>query len=271
MGLGQRGVSALEADRLIDEALAWPFSGWDFSWLDGRLVSEPLPWDYGAEARQRIAVSASMLDMGTGGGERLAAKAPLPARTVATESWAPNVAVAHGRLRALGAEVVRIAAAQDNADQENGVSDTSLPFQSGTFELVTCRHESFVASEVSRVLKPGGVFISQQTGPRNDDDFYGLLGLETLAARGLEWNLEFATRQLTVSGFVVTNSGSATIVSTFLDVGALVYYLKAIPWVVPGFDAGASRDRLHELHYRAESEGGLKVRQRRFWWSARKD
>ena len=33
-------------DELVTEAMDAPFSGWDFSWLDGRSRSEPLPWDY---------------------------------------------------------------------------------------------------------------------------------------------------------------------------------------------------------------------------------
>lgn len=34
-------------ENLIDEALAAHFSGWDFSWLAGRWIDSPLPWDYG--------------------------------------------------------------------------------------------------------------------------------------------------------------------------------------------------------------------------------
>jgi hypothetical protein len=32
-------------DELVAEALTAPFSGWDFSWLDRRSWTEPLPWD----------------------------------------------------------------------------------------------------------------------------------------------------------------------------------------------------------------------------------
>jgi hypothetical protein len=33
-------------DELITEAVAAPFAGWDFSWLNGRKTEYTLPWDY---------------------------------------------------------------------------------------------------------------------------------------------------------------------------------------------------------------------------------
>jgi hypothetical protein len=34
------------ADELLDEADRTPFQGWDFSWLEDRLVVEPPPWPF---------------------------------------------------------------------------------------------------------------------------------------------------------------------------------------------------------------------------------
>jgi hypothetical protein len=33
-------------DELMAEGLGAPFSGWDFSWLDGRSVTTAPPWSY---------------------------------------------------------------------------------------------------------------------------------------------------------------------------------------------------------------------------------
>src|SRR4029077_9718060 len=43
---GVDGVDA--ADDLLAEAGARGMSGWDFTWLDGRMTSDGLPWDYAA-------------------------------------------------------------------------------------------------------------------------------------------------------------------------------------------------------------------------------
>ncbi len=67
-------------DELVTEALTAPFSGWDFSWLDRRSWTEPLPWDYSARVAALAHSARTMLDMGTGGGEALSGlpdRAPL--------------------------------------------------------------------------------------------------------------------------------------------------------------------------------------------------
>src|SRR5438105_11398653 len=62
-----------EFDRLLAEAVAAPFAGWDFSWLEGRRVEEEdreTAWDYEERVLKRVQSAASLLDVGTGGGER---------------------------------------------------------------------------------------------------------------------------------------------------------------------------------------------------------
>ncbi len=76
---------------LLDEATRAPVTGWDFTWAAERTTVAPPPWDFGALAQDALRAAASALDMGTGGGEFLAGFPVLPARMVATESWAPNV------------------------------------------------------------------------------------------------------------------------------------------------------------------------------------
>jgi hypothetical protein len=72
-----------------------PFSGWDFSHLKGRLYEPSMPWSYEEKVRALLVHADSVLDMGTGGGEKLLEfKDLLPAKALATEGWAPNIPVA---------------------------------------------------------------------------------------------------------------------------------------------------------------------------------
>ncbi len=48
-----------------------PFSGWDFSYLSGRMLEEQPPWSYTSRAAALMRQASSVVDMGTGGGERL--------------------------------------------------------------------------------------------------------------------------------------------------------------------------------------------------------
>lgn len=63
-----------------------PFEGWDFSYLAGRYFEGEPPWYYDALARLALtSATSSVLDMGTGGGEKLLELVDaLPADTVAT-------------------------------------------------------------------------------------------------------------------------------------------------------------------------------------------
>src|SRR5438034_10775741 len=98
-----------EFDRLLAEAVAAPFSGWDFSWLEGRRVEEEdtqTTWDYDERPRKRIQAAAFLLDLGTGGGARLSQLGPFPPLAVATEAYGPNVPVATRPLQPLRGQVV---------------------------------------------------------------------------------------------------------------------------------------------------------------------
>ena len=93
-------------DDLVGEATGLPLTGWEFAWMDGRAAGFDPSWSYPDLARPLVRRAHSLLDLDTGGGELLADLAPLPAHTVAVESWAPNIPVARDRLTPFGVTVV---------------------------------------------------------------------------------------------------------------------------------------------------------------------
>jgi SAM-dependent methyltransferase len=153
-----------------------PVEGWDLGALGDRISIAPPPWDFDQTVVRHARAAPDLLDIGTGGGEWLASLAHRPPRTVATEGWPPNVDVAGRRLRPLGITVVACEPAPDNVDQVPDEPRGRLPFPSGSFALVTSRHESFVASEIARVLVRDGVFLTQHVGG-DYGDFYEALEL----------------------------------------------------------------------------------------------
>lgn len=259
-----RSARGAEFTSLLEEAEAQQFRGWDFSWLGPRMTSTPLPWSYDATVLQHARVAIDMLDMGTGGGEWLAALRVRPPRTVATEAWEPNVDVAGALLRPLGVTVVRVEGAPDNLDQEPDERRGPLPFPSQSFDLVVNRHEAFVASEVARVLAPSGRFVTQQVG--SCSGFHRLLGLPLPPpAPTRPWNLGLAIEQVERAGLTVVQSSEGESVISFADVGAVAWYLKAIPWELPGFSLDHHRAGLLHLHRRIKAEGGAAARQPAFF------
>ena len=142
---------------LLDEAQAH-FSVCDFSYIADREAPAPLHWSYVSEALLRVRKSSAVLDMDTGGGEMFSRFAPFPPIAYATEAFAPNVPIARERLEPLGVEIKQL----ENEDEKQ------LPFEDGTFDLVLNRHGYYWPPELYRILMPGGVFLTQQVGNRND-------------------------------------------------------------------------------------------------------
>ena len=229
----------------VDEALRAPFSGWDFSWLAARSRSGRLPWSYQREVARRAGAASALLDLGTGGGERLSRLSPRPRHTVATEAWPPNVPVAAARLRPLGIGVVQDEGAAENTAQEDD-SHGRLPFRDGAFDLVISRHEAFRAAEVARVLASGGTFITQQVDFHSYDELYALAGLD-VPPQPQTW-LPLASRQVQDAGLAVQAAARGEQRHELGDIAAVVYYLRVVSWAVPEFTLEACAPALRAAH-----------------------
>jgi SAM-dependent methyltransferase len=249
-------------EELETEGLTAPFSGWDFSWLDTRTSTEPLPWQYPDEVARYAGTARTMLDMGTGGGELLACL-PRPERTVAAEGWARNVPIAANRLRPLGVGVVHYQGSPDNFNQHGVVPDT-MPFTDGAFDLVINRHESFSAAGVARILAPGGVFLTQQVDYRSYDDLYRLLDME-VPEEPDSW-VSLAQQQLASAGLRTLSARTGGDLTRFHDIAAVIYYLRVVGWAVPAY----SREHLRAAHA-DPGRWPADVRQRRFLLIATKE
>jgi SAM-dependent methyltransferase len=235
-----------------------PFTGWDFSYLDGRMIEEHPPWSYPARARALMRQSTSVLDMGTGGGERLLElRDDWPEKVVVTESYPPNVKLARERLGTLGVTVVDVPLTRVGL----------MPFETGEFDLVLNRHSGLNCAEVARILAPGGTFLTQQV--------HGLWAQDLLAAFDTtpQWpdaTLDFYLPKLEAAGLRLETAEDWLGRLVFTDVGAVVYYLKAVPWLVGGFSVDTHAEHLLRLQARLESEGELAFEARKMLIEARK-
>lgn len=226
------------------EASAAPVDGWDFSWLDGRASEQRPSWGYQRAVSRRLASASVALDAQTGGGEVLAGVDRYPPTMVATESWPPNVARAQRLLRPRGVAVV---ATGDHPP---------LPFVDDAFDLVTSRHPLSVWwDEIARVLRPGGSYFAQHVGPGSVGEltefFLGPQPDERQSGRHPANEAARARR----AGLRVVDMRMERLRVEFFDVGAVVYFLRKVIWIVPGFTVSGYADRLRAMHERIEAEG----------------
>jgi SAM-dependent methyltransferase len=200
-----------------------------------------------------------VIDLGTGGGERfLKLREYWPDKVVATENHPPNFRLATRNLSPLGAQVVDVRLADDGP----------MPFADGEFDLVLNRHSGFNATEVSRILTAGGAFLTQQV--------HGLWAVDLLAAFDArpQWPDSTPSKyvpQLKTAGLTTTDIREWSGHISFTDVGAIVYYLKAVPWLVPGFSVEAYLQHLLSLQSRLENGESLTFSARKYLLEAHKD
>jgi SAM-dependent methyltransferase len=250
-------MSQTSFEQLVQEALDHSFSGWDFSWLNGRWHEAAPTWDYRQMVQDRTKNAASLLDMGTGGGEFLSSLTDLPPMTYATEGYAPNIPIAKERLEPLGIKVVQV------------VDDNTLPLPSNAFDLVINRHESYALPEVFRILRPGGLFLTQQVGPRDCVELNQYLEAP-LEPDIHSWSLAQEETAVKEAGLRIVRCQEQLLSSIFHDIGAVVYYLKVIAWQIPDFSIGAYRERLEAMHRLIKRQGAFFATAHRFLIEAEK-
>jgi SAM-dependent methyltransferase len=224
------------------------FKGFDFSHLRHRMQDEPLPWSYVSSVIKaiRAAKAPVMLDIGTGGGEILSEMRPLPKKTFATESYKPNIKVARDKLAPLGVKVIVTK------------SEDELPFPDSYFDLVIDRHSAFKSKEVSRVLKKGGLFITQQVASNSNCYMQDLLGMKDVPWTKKD-SLKFYTDELKRAKMKVIKAVEAYPKTRFYDTAAIVYYLKGVPWVIPDFSIKKYAKALERIDNKIDKKGYVEV------------
>ena len=217
--------------------------GWDFSHIHGRYEDErDLPWDYKAIVRHYLTADAELLDYDTGGGEFLLSLRHPYDKTSVTEGYPPNVELCRETLVPLGIHF----------QECNNPSD--IPFVDESFDMIINRHGDFDPSELYRLLKSGGRFVTQQVGGENDRDLVDMVlpGTENPFPH---LNLKEQRKEFESAGFQILRAEEAFRPITFYDVGAFVWFAKVIVWEFPGFTVDRCFENLLKMHRIIERDG----------------
>lgn len=231
--------------------------GWDFSHIDGRCIEEPLPWDYRQVIGEYLTPEMRLLDIDTGGGEFLLSLNHPHGNTAATENYPPNVALCKEILLPLGIDF-RPADGKGN-----------LPFENDRFHIVINRHGDFNPCEIYRVLKPGGMFVTQQVGAENDRELVELL-CGKLPLPFPEQYADKAAEAFQKAGFTILRREEIFRPIRFADVGALVWFARVLPWEFPDFSVDTHIENLLKAQQILEETGHIQGRIHRFLLVAQK-
>lgn len=220
--------------------------GWDFSHISGRFEEEhDLPWSYREIVREILRPDAMLLDCETGGGEFLLSLRHPAGRTAAAEGYPPNARLCAERLLPLG---IDFRACPDPA---------ALPWPDGFFDVVLNRHGAFHAPESFRLLKKGGVFITEQVGGDNDRDLVErvLPGAEKPYPH---MNLAEQRAAFEAAGFRILRAEEVYRPIIFYDVGAFVWFARIIQWEFPNLSVDRCFPALLAMQEEIERNGEIR-------------
>lgn len=236
-------------NKWLSEEKAAHIHGWDFSHIKGRYEEEnDLPWDYETIIRRYLTPEMEILDIDTGGGEFLLSLNHPYGKSAATENYPPNVELCKNKLLPLGINFKK-------ADAKNG----RLPYPDRSFDLVINRHGDFNEKEIHRVLKPKGIFITEQVGAENDRELVELLLTPAPAIPFPNQYLSIIQKSFEEIGFKTLEAAEAFRPIKFYDTGALVWFAHIIEWEFPGFTVQTSLKNLHKAQQLLEHQGSLQA------------
>ena len=243
----------------LKEELSAHINGWDFSHIDARFSSEEdeLPWSFPERIAHYKKDTDRILDIDTGGGEFLLSLGHPYELTSATEGYPPNAELCRKKLVPLGIDIHEV------TDYGN------MPFLDEYFDLIINRHGSYDVNELLRILKKGGLFLTQQVGCLNDRELVEMLLPDSPVAFP-EHDLIHQASALKNAGFDIIEQNEAFRPIKFYDTGALVWFAKIISWEFKDFSVEKCFERLLAAEKEIRKNGFVSGRIHRFYIAARK-
>ncbi len=197
-------------------------NGWDFSSI--RSFLEGVTWDFYEEVRKRCKKTDVLLDVGTGGGEHIL-------RIAQELFFLIGIDLSEGMV-----ETAKVNLEQSKASNVKffQMSSYDLQFPKGFFDVVSCCQAPFSAAEVEKVLKSGGVFLTQQVSEADK------LNIKEAFGRGQSYGQQDGTlkekyiRELKEAGFRHIQSFEYDAAEYFERPEDLIFLLKHTP-IIPDF------------------------------------
>lgn len=216
----------IEYKKLEEEAC---MIGWDFSFLEGLIEEDPLPFNYTNIVKKYLKKNMQLLDMETGAGEVLLMLEHPYENTTVTEGYQPNYELCLDRLLPLGINVY------------NALGENCLPFKDNSFDIVINRHGAYLTSEIKRILKPNGLFITQQVGGDNNSPLSSKLGL---IREKKNFSLDLEINRFEEAGFDILYSDECYQNIKYKHIKAVIAMAKIIHWEFPRFTVDSCLDSL---------------------------
>ena len=196
--------------------------GWDFRYLGETKIGRK--WDFFQEVSKKVKKGDLLLDIGTGGGERVFEIANKLLLVVGIDLSISMVETAKKNLS--GKKVKNVRFLQMNSH--------NLKFPNDFFDIITARHCDFSTKEVYRVLKKGGYFATQQVSEHDK------INIKNEFSRGQSYGKKDGSlkkrylKELKEVGFKKIKSDDYNSTEHYKKKDDIIYILKHTP-IIPYF------------------------------------
>ena len=225
--------------------------GWDFSFLSDKVTQEEIPWDYKTIIKYYLKNEDTLLDMETGGGEFLLSLRHPYENTYAIEGYPPNYLLCEERLTPLGIHLV------------DALGEAVLPFEDNSFDIVINRHGSYIVDEIKRVLKDGGIFITQQVGSFNNRPMSDILTPWRVKDHE-SFTLKKELSRFTSTGFQILKSDEKHLYARYNTIEGVIFMAKIIDWEFPKFSVERCYHELLQVDEIIQENGYFESLEHRF-------
>ena len=233
-------------------------NGWDFSNL--QLTSEGAKWEFYDEVLKKVSETDVLLDIGTGGGENVLEIASSLLFLIGIDLSPSMVETAQTNL--LNSKATNVRFAQMSSD--------NLLLPDGLFNVISSCHAPFNSLEVARVLKKGGVFLTQQVSEADKWNIKKAFG------RGQSYELsdgllkEKYTRELKDAGFSEVQSFDYDATDYYKRPEDLLFLLTHTP-IIPQFgEEERDYEILKSFIENNRTANGIRTNSKRFLIIAKK-
>lgn len=233
-------------------------NGWDFSNI--KCSSEGVKWDFYEEVIKRCKKTDVLLDIGTGGGENLL-------RIASSLFFLIGIDLSSGMLETAKAnlqksDVYNVRFVQMDADR--------LQFPNGFFDVVSSRHAPFSSTEVIKVLKSGGWFLTQQVSEADKLNIKNAFGRGQADEKTDGALKEKYISELGEAGFSEIQSFEYNAIDYFKRPEDLIFLLTSTP-TIPNFGEDKKDfEILNEFIEKNRNVKGIQTNSKRFLIIAKK-
>ena len=145
----------------------------------------------------------------------------------------------------------------------------NIPYEDESFDMIINRHGDFNAKEIYRLLKKGGIFITQQVGEDNDRDLVKIV-LPDVEKPFPHMNLAEQKREFEAAGFQILEEGEVFGPIKFYDIAAFVWFARIIEWEFPNFSVENCFEHLLTMQKIIEEKGEVEGTTHRYMIAAQK-